>query len=129
RLFARRCPRRYDAVLIDLFSGDGIPDHLVTAEFFADLKRNCLAHGAVIGFNTLYGPSAPPARSVLVGTIVDSFGPAAVMRDGGRADAVGNAYVAVPPTSYRTDVFRAAPPPVRERLERAFADPVVVTTA
>ncbi|HET8726386.1 MAG TPA: fused MFS/spermidine synthase [Alphaproteobacteria bacterium] len=126
RIFARECPHRYDAILVDLFSGDGIPEHLVTAEFFTDLKRNCLTEDGVVGFNTLSGSEAP-AASALVATIVRIFGPVSVMQDPSRSSRTGNAYVVAPPMPGGSADFSATPAQVRHRLERAFAQPVVVT--
>ena len=51
RTFVRNCPRRYDAIVVDLFHGDGTPDYLVTRDFFQGL-RACLAPDGVAVFNT-----------------------------------------------------------------------------
>ena len=40
-----------DVVIVDLFHGDGVPDYLVTRDFFHDLKR-CLGPDGVAVFNT-----------------------------------------------------------------------------
>ena len=41
RTFSKKCPRKYNLIIIDLFFADGIPEHLTTVEFYHDL-RNCL---------------------------------------------------------------------------------------
>jgi spermidine synthase len=51
RTFLRSCSERYDAIVVDLFQGDGTPDYLVTRNFFADL-RSCLGEHGVVVFNT-----------------------------------------------------------------------------
>ncbi len=51
RTFLRDCRGGYDVVIVDLFHGDGVPDYLVTRDFFRDLKR-CLAGDGIAVFNT-----------------------------------------------------------------------------
>lgn len=51
RTYLRRCAGTHDAVIVDLFHGDGTPDYLVTRDFFADLRR-CLAPQGVVVLNT-----------------------------------------------------------------------------
>ena len=52
RTFTKRCPRKYNIIIIDLFFADGIPEHLTTVEFYRDL-RNCLNENGVIVSNSL----------------------------------------------------------------------------
>jgi len=51
RAFLRSCHGGFDVAIVDLFHGDGVPDYLVTRDFFRDLKR-CLGPGGVAVFNT-----------------------------------------------------------------------------
>lgn len=51
RMFVKECARPYDMVLIDLFQGDGVPDYLLTRDFFRDVKR-CISPGGVMVLNT-----------------------------------------------------------------------------
>ncbi len=51
RTFLRECSNGYDVVIVDLFHGDGVPDYLVTRDFFRDLKR-CLGKSGIAVFNT-----------------------------------------------------------------------------
>lgn len=51
RTFLRDCSNGYDVVIVDLFHGDGVPDYLVTRDFFRDLKR-CLGTNGIAVFNT-----------------------------------------------------------------------------
>jgi spermidine synthase len=51
RTYLRSCENGYDVVIIDLFHGDGVPDYLVTREFFRDLKR-CAGPKGIAVFNT-----------------------------------------------------------------------------
>lgn len=68
RTFLRSCPRRYDAIVVDLFHGDGTPDYLVTREFFRDLRR-CLADGGVAVFNTFADLERPAAYAHFLVTL------------------------------------------------------------
>ena len=51
RTFLRDCKGGYDVVIVDLFHGDGVPDYLVTRDFFRDLKR-CVGRDGIAVFNT-----------------------------------------------------------------------------
>ncbi len=65
RTHVNRCRDRYGVVVIDLISGDGVPEHLVTREFFEDISRCARSDGAV-AMNMLYYPANPmPLRSLL----------------------------------------------------------------
>jgi spermidine synthase len=55
RAFVKGCPMGYDLILVDLFHGDGIPDYLITKEFFHDIK-GCLSPGGLAVFNTFADP-------------------------------------------------------------------------
>lgn len=51
RTYLRRCDGGQDIVIVDLFHGDGVPDYLITRDFFRDLRR-CLGPRGVAVFNT-----------------------------------------------------------------------------
>lgn len=51
RTFVRDCPAEYDFVLVDMSHGDGLPDYLLTVEFFADVRR-CLSQDGIVVLNT-----------------------------------------------------------------------------
>jgi hypothetical protein len=51
RTFVRECPKPYDVVLLDMSNGDGLPEHLVSLEFFSDVRR-CLTPDGITIFNT-----------------------------------------------------------------------------
>jgi spermidine synthase len=73
RTAARHCDRDHDIVAIDLFHDDGIPEHLVTREFFNDLK-NCLKDGGVIVMNSFMNLENKYPEYALLQTIADVFG-------------------------------------------------------
>lgn len=52
RTFSKKCPRKYNLIIIDLFFADGIPEHLTTVEFYRDL-RNCLNKNGIILSNSV----------------------------------------------------------------------------
>ncbi len=56
RTFVRECPEPYDVVLLDMSNGDGLPEHLVSLEFFRDVRR-CLTPDGITIFNT-FGATA-----------------------------------------------------------------------
>jgi predicted membrane-bound spermidine synthase len=58
RTFLRACKAGYDAVVVDLFHGDGIPEYLITRDFFNDL-RGCLKPDGVAVFNTFVDLDRP----------------------------------------------------------------------
>jgi Spermine/spermidine synthase domain len=60
RTYLRRCGKRYDVIIVDLFHGDGLPDYLLTREFFAAL-RNCLGTHGVTIFNKFTDVEDPAA--------------------------------------------------------------------
>ncbi len=68
RTFLRSCDGGYNAVIVDLFHGDGVPDYLVTRDFFRDLKR-CLDAGGIAVFNTFADLDQPRAYAHFLTTL------------------------------------------------------------
>lgn len=77
---------RWDVVLVDAFSGDSVPAHLLTTEFFA-LVREHLAPGGIAGFHVtnryldlslpataLADPATAPAGEGWTATLIESDG-------------------------------------------------------
>jgi spermidine synthase len=77
RTFVRRCDSDYDVVLVDLFAGDGIPEHLLTKEFFDDVRR-CLTNTGVFGMNSWTDSGANDLLRHILSTVTHSFGRVAV---------------------------------------------------
>lgn len=73
RTAARHCQRDYDIVAVDLFRDDGIPEHLVTREFFNDIK-NCMNDHGVIVMNSFMSIKKPIPEYALLQTIASVFG-------------------------------------------------------
>ncbi len=68
RTFLRSCEGGYDVVVVDLFHGDGVPDYLVTRDFFRDLKR-CLGTEGIAVFNTFADLDQPRAYAHFLTTL------------------------------------------------------------
>jgi len=60
-------------VVIDLYNGDGIPAHVVSKEFFNDIKACVSENGAVL-MNAFYGVKDLSSKKALLKTISDVFG-------------------------------------------------------
>jgi spermidine synthase len=70
-----RLAEKYDVIVLDAFSGDSPPFHLLTREAFADLKKR-LASGGLVVANIVGGVSGEASRiaSSIVATMEDVFG-------------------------------------------------------
>jgi spermidine synthase len=83
RTFVTRCDSDYDVVLVDLFAGDGIPEHLLTKEFFDDVRR-CLSNTGVFGMNSFADNVSDFHRHIL-STVAHSFGRVAFIIEAARS--------------------------------------------
>ena len=72
RTYVQGCSKKYDVVIIDLFNGDGIPAHLVSREFFEDVKE-CTSKGGAVVMNAFYGVENLRSKKALLKTIADVF--------------------------------------------------------
>jgi len=70
-----RLTEKYDVIVLDAFSGDSPPFHLLTREAFADLKERLAANGLVVA-NIVGGVSGEASRiaSSVVATMESVFG-------------------------------------------------------
>ncbi len=75
RTETRRLSEKYDVIVLDAFSGDSPPFHLLTREAFADLKEKLAPDGLVVA-NIVGGISGEAARLVssVVMTLESVFG-------------------------------------------------------
>jgi SAM-dependent methyltransferase len=83
RTFVTRCDSDYDVVLVDLFVGDGVPEHLLTKEFFDDVRR-CLSDTGVFGMNSLADNVSDLHRHIL-STATHSLGRVALISEAGQS--------------------------------------------
>jgi spermidine synthase len=73
RTAVRHCQKDNDIVVVDLFREDGMPEHLVTREFYLDIEH-CLREGGVMVMNTFMNTVSPQAEYALIKTISSVFG-------------------------------------------------------
>jgi spermidine synthase len=92
RAFVHQCPRRYDAIVVDLFNGDGMPEYLVTREFFRDLKR-CLADDGVVVFNTFADLDHPESYAHMLVTLRSELPELALYRPGWEKTSRLNSFI------------------------------------
>ncbi len=60
-------------MIIDLYHGDGIRAHVVSKEFFEDIKA-CVSKNGTVLMNTFYGVKNLSSKKALLKTISDVFG-------------------------------------------------------
>ena len=129
RTFVRSCAGNYDVAVVDLFHGDGTPDHLVTREFFRDLRR-CLAEGGVAVFNTFADLTRPSSYAHFLVTLQSELPHLALYRpDSGGAVHVNSFVVAsAQPLPQPAKVtFDYVPPQHRDTLWNMLSAPVPLT--
>ncbi len=80
RTFVKKCNAKYDIIIGDLFVGDGVPEHLLTREFFDD-TRGCLKESGVFGMNSFMEPESAFQKHML-SALVHTFGRVALMPQG-----------------------------------------------
>lgn len=72
RTAVSHCNKKYDVVTVDLFNGDGVPEHLVTKEFFADIAY-CMTPDAIVIMNSFMYIPDQSAHYALIATLLDVF--------------------------------------------------------
>ena len=79
RRYVMDTPKRYDAVVVDVYSAlTSIPGHLVTHEFWRDTRRALKPGGVLLANLLLDGPLATPYARNLLTTIESAYGRCAV---------------------------------------------------
>jgi len=68
RTYLRSCNGGFDTIIVDLFHGDGIPEYLITRDFFRDL-RACLKPDGVAVFNTFVDLDRPSVHAHFLVTL------------------------------------------------------------
>jgi spermidine synthase len=112
RTFLRNCKAGYDAIVVDLFHGDGIPEYLITRDFFNDL-RACLKPDGVAVFNTFVDLDRPSVYAHFLVTLHAELPEIVVYRPDAAGSRHVNSFVVasaarlVPPEPVR---LRDAPP-------------------
>lgn len=130
RLFLEGCARGYDAMLVDVFSGLEIPEHLVVRETFA-AAAGCLREGGALVVNAVVPPlDTRPTRRLLAAIAAATDGAVAVYEEtpgaGGRRNRI--LLAGVPARNAPTLVIGDYPRDLFSRESRRLA-PELVTPA
>ena len=72
RTYVKKCEKKYDLIILDLFFADGVPEHLTTNEFYKNLD-NCLNENGVILSNSLMDFSNELALNSVLSTFSNQF--------------------------------------------------------
>lgn len=92
RTFVRNCGGRYDAVVVDLFHGDGVPDYLLSREFFEQIRR-CGTDSVVVVMNLLIDKQDQRAKEVILATAASVFPEVGFFSDPDDPADVRNAFI------------------------------------
>lgn len=93
------CARDYDAIVVDVFSGLEIPEHLVTREAFAAAAA-CLAPDGAMVVNAVVPPlDTRPTRRLVAAIAAATGGPVAVYEETPGADGRRNRILLAGPTA------------------------------
>ncbi len=112
RTYLRGCNGEYDTVVVDLFHGDGVPEYLITRDFFHDL-RGCLKPDGIAVFNTFVDLDRPTVYANFLVTLHAELPEIVVYRPDAAGSRHVNSFVVasaatlVPPSPAR---LREAPP-------------------
>ena len=72
RTYVKKCKKKYDLIIIDLFFADGVPEHLTTKEFYKNIN-NCLNDNGIILSNSLMDFSNELALNSTLSTFNNQF--------------------------------------------------------
>jgi spermidine synthase len=72
RTFLKNCINEYDIVVLDLFHGDGVPEHMMTKESFQDIKT-CLHKDGTLVSNIFVGLEKEDAWMSILATVNSVF--------------------------------------------------------
>jgi predicted membrane-bound spermidine synthase len=73
RVYVKNCDQKYDLVVLDLFHGDGMPEHITSQEFFQDINE-CLNSKGVLLANMFIAVGDERGKMSLLATISSVFG-------------------------------------------------------
>ena len=125
RTFLRACGRAYEVAIVDLFHGDGVPDYLVTREFFRDLKH-CLGPDGIAVFNTFADLDRPLAYAHFLTTLRAELPFVVLYRPDYGIAAHINSFVVASPAPLPTPVgadLGSVPPRHLHTLEEMLGNP------
>jgi len=124
RSYVKQCQKPYHIIIVDLFQGDGVPDYLLSRDFFRDLKRCTRSDGAVI-FNTFTIPKYMTAYYHLLKTVKSVFAQLYMFHDEiADYNETTGIYLVAGNKDYRPRLslsLEDAPPYIQNKLIRIFA--------
>ena len=92
RTFVKKCRTNYDTIIIDLFHGDGVPEHIVTAEFFNDIW-SCLSEDGTMAMNFFYSKIDARSKNSLLKTVASEFGELFVFEEPVSSSSITQGYI------------------------------------
>jgi spermidine synthase len=118
RVFVARADQRYDVVIVDAYAHQVyIPFHLVTGEFFRQVRR-VLSPGGILAINVAAARDDSPLLRGVLNTLAGEFGHVARFRIGGTPS---NVVLASPAPFAMARLERAAGTPLHELARHAAA--------
>jgi spermidine synthase len=72
RTFINKCENKYDAIVFDMFNGDGVPEYLLSREFFAQVRR-CGTSDAIVVMNLFEHKDELAVRNAILSTVHTAF--------------------------------------------------------
>lgn len=132
RTYVRNCPKAYDVVMIDMSHGDGLPEYLLSREFFIDVRR-CLSRDGIAVFNTFAATQHLDAYYHIVKTLGAVFPEVLMYHDGLEDGKLAiNIYLAglqrpsASPFKLPTDLV---PPSIAETMAKVFSKPRLIDSS
>ena len=124
RNYVNQCRWSYNRIIVDLFQGDGIPDYLLSRNFFHDLK-NCISADGAIVLNTFAVPKLMPVFYYLLKTIKSEFEQLYMFHDDfSNPDETMGVYLVAGNKAYQPRLrlaMQKVPPHLQEQLRRIFS--------
>ena len=117
----RDCKGRFDAIVFDMFHGDGVPDYLLSKEFFRSLQQ-CGTENAVIVMNAFEDRDHPEVRNAILATVHAAFANMAYFSDPSDKERVRNVFLVASNQELRaTPAQYTAPAYLARQLEATLA--------
>jgi hypothetical protein len=75
RHYIRTCPKKYDIIVLDMFKGEEIPNHVFTKESLEEMKNMLNPNGTILvnGFGYIQGKIGLSMRSIYKTFLAESF--------------------------------------------------------
>ena len=124
RTYVKQCRHPYHMIIVDLFQGDGVPDYLVSRNFFHDLK-NCIGSDGAVILNTFTIPKHMSSYYYLLKTLNAEFAQLYMFHDEfSNPDETAGIYLIAANNEYRPRVnlsMQNIPIFIQNKLQRIFS--------